>query len=247
MLWYDTMEIFERFIEKIPLIEERIGYAFRDRNLLIQAFVHRSFLNEHKDLVKEHNERLEFLGDSILGLIVAEFLFLHLPGHPEGELSRLRSQLVETSMCCYFAGKLDLAPFLLLGRGERMNDGRGRTAILADLLEALIAAIYVDGGFDAAKTFFLTQFKPEIEAAFQEPGKNWKARLQDWAQKNHHTTPTYQVLSETGPDHSKVFRVAAVMDEKILGEGEGMSKKMAEQAAAEAAMRALEGNNRPPE
>ncbi|MBS3903985.1 MAG: ribonuclease III [Simkania sp.] len=234
------MEIFERFLEELPLIEEKIGYAFLDKNLLIQAFVHRSFLNEHRSLVKEHNERLEFLGDSVLGLIVAEFLFLQLPGHPEGELSRLRSQFVEASMCSYLTGKLDLAPYVLLGKGERMNDGRGRVTILADLLEALLAAIYLDGGLEAARTFFLTHFGQDLGSSLQEPGKNWKARLQDWAQKHHKTTPIYQVLSETGPDHSKVFRVAALIDEGILGEGEGMSKKLAEQAAAEAAMRKLE-------
>ncbi len=237
------MENFTHFLEKLPLIEERLGYRFKNRDLLIQAFVHRSFLNEHRGLVKEHNERLEFLGDSVLGLIVAEFLFLKLPGHPEGELSRLRSQLVEASMCSYFATKLELAPFVLLGKGEKMNEGRGRNTILANLLEALLAAIYLDGGFEMTKQFFFRHFHQDLETTLQEPGKNWKAKLQDWAQKHRQMAPTYKVISETGPDHSKSFIVVAMIGEEVLAEGEGMSKKIAEQAAAEASLRKLEGTH----
>jgi ribonuclease-3 len=234
------METFETFLTKLPILEEKLGYRFQNRDLLIQAFVHRSFLNEQKDLVKEHNERLEFLGDSVLGLIVAEYLFSKLPHHPEGELSRLRSQLVEASMCSHFASKLDLYPFVLLGRGERLSEGRGRNTIMADVLEALIAAIYLDSSFDHVKEIFLRLFESDIEAQIHEPGKNWKAKLQDWTQKHRQTTPVYKVVSELGPDHSKRFVVVAMIGEEILGEGEGMSKKLAEQAAAEASLRKLE-------
>ncbi len=234
------MENFDQFLEKLPDVEERLGYQFNNRDLLIQAFVHRSFLNEHRRLIKEHNERLEFLGDSILGLIIAEFLYQKLPNHPEGELSRLRSQLVEAGMCSHFANKLELAPFVLLGKGERMNDGRGRTTILADLIEALIAAIYLDGGFEVARQVFLGLFQNDIETAIREPGKNWKAKLQDWAQKNRQMTPIYKVVSETGPDHSKYFVVVAMIGEEALGQGEGLSKKIAEQAAAEASINQIE-------
>ena len=235
-----SMENFEQFLEKLPTIEERLGYQFRNRDLLVQAFIHRSFLNEHRQLVNEHNERLEFLGDSVLGLIVAEFLYRRLPDHPEGELSRLRSQLVEATMCSHFANQLELAPFVLLSRGERMNDGRGRTTILADLMEALLAAIYLDGGFETARKVFLDLFQRDIEAALLEPGKNWKAKLQDWAQKNRQTTPVYKIVSETGPDHSKYFVVVAIVGSETLGQGEGMSKKNAEQAAAEASLSKIE-------
>jgi len=121
-----------------------------------------------------------------------------------------------------------------------MNDGRGRTTILADLLEALIAAIYLDGGFETAREVFLRLFQNDIEAALHEPGKNWKAKLQDWAQKHRQTTPIYKVVSETGPDHSKYFVVVAMLGDEILGQGEGMSKKIAEQAAAEASLNQIE-------
>lgn len=234
------METLKIFLDKIPTIEEEIGYVFKQKDLLLQAFIHRSYFNEHRNLVAENNERLEFLGDSILGLIVAEFLYLQLPQHPEGELSKLRSQLVEASMCSHFASKLNLTAFIFLGKGERMNEGRGRTTILADMFEALLAAIYLDGGLDATRAFFLKHFQKDLETVLQEPGKNWKARLQDWTQKHHKTTPVYQIVSEVGPDHSKLFRVVAWIDEEIVAEGEGMSKKQAEQAAAEAAIRKLE-------
>jgi len=234
------METFESFIAKLPVLEEKLGYQFQNRDLLVQAFVHRSFLNEQKDLIKEHNERLEFLGDSVLGLIVAEYLFLKLPSHPEGELSRLRSQLVEASMCSFFAAKLDLYSFVLLGKGERMSEGRGRNTILADAMEALIAAIYLDSDFDTAKKIFLHLFETDIETQIHEPGKNWKAKLQDWAQKHRQMTPVYKIISELGPDHSKRFVVVAMIGDDVLAEGEGMSKKLAEQAAAEASLKKLE-------
>jgi ribonuclease III len=234
------METFESFVTKLPVLEEKLGYNFKNRDLLVQAFVHRSFLNEQKDFVKEHNERLEFLGDSVLGLIIAEYLFLKLPGHPEGELSRLRSQLVEAGMCSFFASKLDLYPFVLLGKGERMSEGRGRNTIMADAMEALIAAIYLDSNFDTSKEIFLRLFEQDIEAQIHEPGKNWKAKLQDWAQKHRQTTPIYKVVSELGPDHSKRFVVVATIGDEVLESGEGMSKKLAEQAAAEATLRKLE-------
>lgn len=236
------MVTFENYLQKLPSLEQKLGYKFQSRDLLVQAFVHRSFLNEQKDFVKEHNERLEFLGDSILGLIVAEYLFLKLPGLPEGELSRLRSQLVDAAMCSRFATSLDLYPFVLLGKGERMNEGRGRSTILADCFEALIASIYLDSDFDTAKRIFIGLFEKEIEAQIHEPGKNWKAKLQDWAQKHKQTTPLYKVISESGPDHSKRFVVAAMIGDEVLGEGEGMSKKVAEQAAAEASLKRLETN-----
>ncbi len=220
-------------------IEKKLRYAFKNPQLLHTAFVHRSFFNERRDLVKEHNERLEFLGDSVLGLIVSDFLYHHLPEHPEGELSHLRAQIVDSSACMQYLQKLDLQEFVLLGRGERMNAGRGRETILADLFEAIMGAVFLDGGLEAARFFFLGHFQKDLEASLLSPLRNWKAELQDYSQKRYQRPPSYKVLKETGPDHSKIFVVAAVIGEEIVGEGTGSSKKEAEQAAAENALKRL--------
>ncbi len=229
----------EEIAKRLPLIESRLGYSFKDPDLLFQALMHRSFWNEHKELGKTHNERLEFLGDSVLGLVVAEYLYCELPACDEGELSRLRSQMVEGNMCSFFATKLDLAAFIFLGRGEQLTTGKGRDTILADAIEALIGAIYLDSNFDEVKRVFLSLFKEELQARLHEPGKNWKARLQDWAQKNRQAIPTYRVLDAVGPDHNKSFIVEAMIGTQVLGQGQGSSKKLAEQAAAEVALHKL--------
>ncbi|HSW86615.1 MAG TPA: ribonuclease III [Rhabdochlamydiaceae bacterium] len=229
----------QELVQQIPVIEERLSYRFNDKSLLILAFVHRSFYNENRDLVTQHNERLEFLGDSVLGLIISDYLYEKLPSFAEGQLSHLRSHLVEASSCVQYLQKLGIAEFVLLGKGERMNDGRGRDTILADLFEALIGAIYLDGGLNEAKRVFLSHFDQEIEAAFNEPLRNWKAELQDYSQKKHQKPPVYKVIKETGPDHSKVFHVVALIEDSEVGTGEGSSKKQAEQAAAEDALKRL--------
>lgn len=229
----------EELLAQIPLIEEKLNYIFRDKKLLMLAFVHRSFFNEHRDLVEQHNERLEFLGDSVLGLIISDYLYAHLPTEPEGYLSHLRSHIVEASSCAQLLNHLGIAQYVLLGKGERMNDGRGRETILADLFEALIGAIYLDGGMDAAQLFFFSQFSERIEEHLKKPLRNWKAELQDYSQKKHQKPPIYKVLKESGPDHSKIFHVIACIDDADVGEGAGSSKKEAEQAAAEDALRKL--------
>ncbi len=229
----------EALLAKAPQIEEKLNYCFLDKQLLILSFVHRSFFNEHRDLVEQHNERLEFLGDSVLGLIISDYLYSHLPKESEGHLSHLRSHIVEAGSCALLLGKLEIAQHVLLGKGERMNDGRGRETILADLFEALIGAIYLDGGIEAAKYFFLTHYSKELEEHLKKPLRNWKAELQDYCQKKHQKPPIYKILKESGPDHSKIFHVTACMDELELGEGTGLSKKEAEQAAAEDALSKL--------
>jgi ribonuclease-3 len=217
-------------------IEDRLGYQFKDKKLLSQAFIHRSYYNEHRGHVEEHNERLEFLGDSILGLLISDYLYHHLPTRAEGELSRLRAHLVEAGSCARFLLKLGLAPFVLLGRGERMNEGRGRETILADLFEALIGALYIDGGLTEAKKVFWMHFEKGIQGILEHPARNWKAELQDYSQKKYQKPPVYKVISETGPDHSKIFLVAAFLDDQEMGQGTGSSKKEAEQAAAQDAI-----------
>lgn len=229
------MNPFQHLIQSTSLIETRIGHVFQDKSLLALSFVHRSFANESREM-KDHNERLEFLGDSVLGMLIAEYLYRNYPMTPEGELSYLRSRLVEASSCVLYIQKLDLGKYLFLGKGERMNDGRGRETILADLFEALIGAIFLDGGLSAAEKFLFKNFTPEIESILQTPQRNWKAILQDYCQKRFQQTPTYKVIEETGPDHSKNFKVSVLMGVKELGQGFGSSKKLAQQAAAEDAL-----------
>lgn len=234
------MNIFEKLFDQISVIEERLGYTFKKRDLLILSFVHRSFFNEHRDLVSGHNERLEFLGDSVLGLIISDYLYEYLPDHEEGQLSHLRSHLVEAGSCVNYFCKLALENYALLGRGERMNDGRGRDSILADMFEALIGAIYLDGGLEEVKVFFFRHFYDAVEVALKQPLRNWKAELQDYSQKRYQRPPIYKVLKESGPDHSKIFEVVAYIEDKEVGIGSGSSKKQAEQAAAQNALNNLE-------
>lgn len=232
------MRSYEELIRSAPEIEMRLGYTFVDKKLLALAFVHRSFINENKS-VAEHNERLEFLGDSILSLLISDYLYRYLPGTPEGELSYLRSRLVEAHSCMVYVQKLELSPYLLLGKGERMNDGRGRESILADLFEALIGAIFLDGGMEATKRFLFKNFSPEIDTILKTPIRNFKAELQDFCQKKFKEAPLYQVLEESGPDHNKYFVIAVVVQNNTLGRGEGNSKKEAQQKAAEEALKHL--------
>lgn len=230
------MNTFEHLQKGVPLIEERIEYTFKNKKLLELAFIHRSFTNENRGVVSGHNERLEFLGDAILGVIVSDFLYTHLPNHPEGELSYLRSRLVEAAACATYLRKIDLVRFLMVGRGESMNEGKGRETILADLFEAVIGAIYLDGGLESARQFFFKHFKEEVMKIIEKPHRNWKAELQDFCQKNHQKPPEYVVVNEEGPDHLKIFYIKVHLDEKVLGFGEGSSKKEAEQSAAENAI-----------
>lgn len=225
------MNAIRTIFEQASFIEAKLGYTFQDRSLLALAFVHRSFVNENRDIIT-HNERLEFLGDSVLGLLIAEYLYRMLPETPEGELSYLRSRLVEAASCVLYIQKLSVCDYLLLGKGERMNDGRGRDSIIADLFEALIGAIYIDGGIEAARTFLFTHFHSEIESIIKQPLRNWKAILQDYCQKRYQHAPSYQVLEESGPDHSKIFKVSVLLQGDTLGSGTGSSKKEAQQAAA---------------
>ena len=224
---------------RAPEIESKIGYTFKDSSYLALAFVHRSFVNENRD-VTEHNERLEFLGDSILGLLIAEYLYRYLPTTPEGELSYLRSRLVEAGSCFKYVQKLNVEELLLLGKGERKNDGRGRESILADLFEAIIGAIYLDGGLGAARQFIFKNFTPEIDSILKTPVRNWKAQLQDYCQKKYHHTPLYKVVSESGPDHSKTFNISVIINNQEQGHGEGPSKKEAQQAAAKNALEKIQ-------
>jgi ribonuclease-3 len=225
------MNQMEYLQQNIFIIENKLGYTFRDRSLLTLAFIHRSFINENR-AITQHNERLEFLGDAILGMLISDYLYRYLPSTAEGQLSYLRSRLVEASSCVSYVQSLGIASYILLGKGERMNDGRGRESILADLFEAIMGAIYLDGGLEAAKNFLFCNFISQIEDILKTPLRNWKALLQDYCQKKYQQTPSYHVLQASGPDHSKIFEISVFINQQELGRGKGASKKEAQQAAA---------------
>ncbi len=221
-------------------IEEKLGYLFSNKELLFQALTHRSYVNEHREVGIAHNERLEFLGDSVLGLVVADYLFHRLPEHPEGQLSQLRSRLVEAASCAKYFQKLDLGPHMLLGRGEQMNEGRNKTSIAADAFEAVVGAVFIDGGFVSAKSFLICHIEEEIAETIGAPPRNFKAELQDYTQKKHQAAPIYRVTSESGPDHAKQFHLVVYVQDKEAGTGVGRTKKEAEQRAAFDALSKLE-------
>lgn len=224
------MNLLEKLKSELHLIEEKIGYTFENKDLLVQSFIHRSFINEYRAGPLNHNERLEFLGDSVLGLIVADYLYHRLPAYPEGQLSQLRSKLVDANSCSEYLQKLSLNSHILLGRGE--ISGKSKPSILADVFEALLGSIYLDGGLSIAKSFLIYHFEDEFEAAIGSPPRNYKAELQDLSQKEYQKIPLYKVVEESGPDHAKQFHVMVFLDDKEAGIGIGSSKKEAEQRAA---------------
>jgi ribonuclease-3 len=233
------MEQTEEFLSNIAVIEKKLGYVFKNRELLRLAFTHRSFVNETKEQGAQHNERLEFLGDSVLGLLVSDYLYRYLPETPEGELSYLRSRLVEACSCALYLAKLGVTEYILLGKGELMSGGRGKDSIHADLFEALMGAIYLDGGIEAAGKFLFINFSPEVNRILKTPIRNWKAELQDYSQKHFQHPPEYTILDESGPDHHKKFFISVAVNGTEVGRGEGSSKKEAQQSAAAVAVARL--------
>jgi ribonuclease-3 len=215
----------------------RFGITFRDRNRFIRALVHRSFLNQNGVSRSNSNERLEFLGDSVLGLIVNEHLYKKLPDCGEGELTRLKSLLVSEAVLAQQAMSMGLGDFLLLGPGEEDSGGRERPSILSDAFEALIGAIYMDSGLDAARGFVSEWLLSDVEKIISaQDFENYKSALQECVQSEYHTHPRYRVCAEKGPDHCKVFSVEVLIDKKVLGRGKGKNKKQAEQEAAKNAL-----------
>lgn len=213
---------------------------FNDIQYLITAFTHRSYLNEHRKTVSEHNERLEFLGDAVLELVVTEYLYSNF-AEPEGILTNWRSSLVRTESISAAASKFGFEPLLRLSRGEKRGTDRARAQILANCFEAVIGAMYLDQGYDAAKkmidTAILSTFADILSSgSWLDP----KSRMQEVAQSELGFTPVYKVIEEIGPDHDKIFTVAVMVEDKIYGSGKGPSKQAAQQAAAEAALKKLD-------
>ena len=213
--------------------QQTIGYTFRNEAYLETAFTHSSFKNE-RGLHRDCNERLEFLGDSVLGMISADYFYHNLSHLPEGEMTKRRAACVCEKSLFGFAQEIDLGKYILLGKGEERTGGRKRTSILADAFEAVIAAIYLDGGIDAARDFVLPFLK---KAAMQEPSfSDYKTALQEIIQKNPDEHLSYVLVGESGPDHQKSFEVEVHLNSNVIGSGVGRSKKIAEQAAARAAL-----------
>ncbi len=227
-------------MKNIEELESRLGVTFENKDLLTQAVVHRSYLNEHIDFRLDHNERLEFLGDAVLELIVTEFLYRKYE-NPEGELTNWRASLVNANTCAEVAGELEVEDFLYLSRGEEKETGKARQYILANAFEAIIGAIYLDQGLEAARGFINQVLLPKLEyilanGLYLDP----KSRFQEAAQEKVGITPSYKVLNEHGPDHAKCFKVGIYLGEEMVAEGEGMSKHEAQVAAAAKALKAKE-------
>jgi len=217
--------------------QDKLHVTFKDLDLLITAFTHRSYLNEHKKSVKHHNERLEFLGDAVLELVVTEYLYKSYDD-PEGVLTNWRSSLVRTESIGAAAAKFEFEPLLRLSRGEKRGTDRARAQILANSFEAVVGALYIDQGYDAAKVFItesiLSTFKEILETgSWMDP----KSHLQEQAQSVDTATPVYKVISEEGPDHDKTFKVGVYVNNTLRGQGNGPSKQAAQQQAATAALK----------
>ena len=219
-------------------LEAALGYKFHNISLLQNALTHSSYANErwHNSLLS--NERLEFLGDSILGMVVAEYLYANFPDRPEGELTRMRADMVCETSLAVIANRLDLGKHLLLGHGEERFGGRSRASILADAVESVIAASFLDGGMEAAKGI-ITRFVLCDVPASKLHNTDYKTALQELVQQKKNQTLSYRLVGESGPDHDKVFTAQVLLNDLVVGEGTGSSKKRAEQDAARVALEQL--------
>ena len=216
-------------------LERELGYTFREKRLLENALTHSSYANEKWKNSLASNERLEFLGDSILGFVVAEYMYRKYPDHPEGDLTRRRADLVCETSLAQVAARLDLGAYLLLGHGEEQGGGRTRNSITADAVESVIAAAYLDGGFQAAKGIVDRLILSDVPKG-RPRNFDFKTALQELVQRRKNQVLAYTLLEESGPDHDKTFRVEVTLNGEVVGMGTGSSKKRAEQAAAEMAV-----------
>jgi len=221
-------------------LEEQIGYRFHDRNLLRTALTHSSYANERHGENIQSYERLEFLGDSILGLVAAEYLYRHEPCLPEGRMTRLRAELVCEANLHKTALALGLGQYMLLGRGEEYTGGRERPSILADMVEAIIAALYLDSSIEQARRFVLQRILCGVELSDSHRSADYKTRLQELIQRRSDRYISYRLVGESGPDHDKTFLFEALVNDVVYGRGSGKTKKEAEQEAARRALEALQ-------
>lgn len=224
-------------MKDLHTLEEKLGYQFRDISLLESALYHSSYANEHRKLGIQSNERLEFLGDAVLGFVSAEHLYGKHPQSPEGELTRIRAALVREESLFEVASYLELGEYLLLGKGEELGDGRHRPSILADAAESVFAAVYLDGGIQAAHDLIhRVLLDKEQEELVEERRRDYKTELQELVQRKPDQVLQYELAGESGPDHNKVFTMQVKLNGEAIGEGSGRTKKEAEQMSARAAL-----------
>ncbi|HCD81832.1 MAG TPA: ribonuclease III [Ruminococcaceae bacterium] len=216
-------------------LEQKLGYKFNNINLLKNALTHSSYANEVRNGFSS-NERLEFLGDSVLSIVVSDYIYKHYPNMPEGELTKLRASLVCEKSLCAFSRELELGSYLMLGKGEDKGGGRERDSILADAFEAVLAAIYLDGGMEPARRHVMNFVLRELKHTDDEVFKDYKTALQEIIQRNPEESVTYILIDESGPDHDKSFTVEVRLNSNVIGKGTGKNKKRAEQMAAKEAL-----------
>ena len=221
-------------------LEKKIGYVFKDKSILETALTHSSYANEHKGMSKVSNERMEFLGDSVLGMTVADHLYSDYPDMTEGGMTRLRAELVCENSLRRVSVEIGLGKHIKLGKGEEHSGGRDRSSILADAVEALIAALYLDGGFGVSRAFIVKYILSEISTIERRRNSDYKTALQELVQQQSGQVLSYNVLGESGPDHNKRFETEVCLNGKPIGIGVGRTKKVAEQAAAKRALEELE-------
>jgi ribonuclease-3 len=229
----------ESRLNNLERFQEGLGLCFKDISLLDRALTHKSYVNE--GLGGGENEKLEFLGDSVLGLVVSEYVFLNYPDYREGRLSKLKSVIVSEPTLARKAQEIKLGSYLQLGKGEMMAGGSQKPSILADALEALVGAIYLDGGLQSARSFVARLLADEIRSVDKEDDMDYKTILQELSQGSYGTIPTYRVVRKVGPDHERIFEVEVLLREEVRGTGIGTSKKSAEQEAARMALDVLRG------
>ncbi len=221
-------------------LEKTLRFNFKNKDLLKTAFIHRSYLNEHPEEKLSHNERLEFLGDSVLGFIVSEHLYQKYPNHPEGDLTNFRSSLVNAKTLSEISRNLDLGKYLLLSKGEEATGGRDRQYILANTFESFLGAMYLDSGIEPARELVSRELLPALENIISNKlYKDFKSGFQELAQEKRNITPVYKVLSEEGPDHNRTFTVGVFLNDEEIAQGSGKSKQLAEQEAASSAIAKL--------
>lgn len=220
-------------------LEEKLGYEFKDKSLLMTALTHSSYANENRKRNIKDNERLEFLGDSILGVTVASYLYKNRPDLPEGRMTRLRAELVCEQSLARVAEKLELGKYMHLGKGEEQGGGRKRPSITADAVEAVIAALYLDGGYNRAGSFISRYILEPFEEGQELSDRDNKTELQEIVQRKSGQVLTYELTGEDGPDHNKTFTFSVSLNDKVIGTGSGHNKKEAEQAAAGEALRKM--------
>lgn len=231
-------------IKKLPkYVQEKLNIPFQNEKLLYTAFTHSSYANDHREKGLEHLERLEFLGDAVIELIVSDYLYKEYTNLPEGQLTKMRAAAVREETLAQLAIENNLQQFILLGKGEEQSDGRNRVSLLCDVFEAFIGAIYLDSGIEKARNLLARTLFPKISVDDFSHGMDYKTDLQEWMQQDGVVQIEYRVIETSGPDHARVFKVAVYIEKELWGIGEGSSKKRAEQAAAKDAFEKMKSKD----